>query len=647
MTINEDILGSILDKKRKYIFKENSNKKENDNSTKLLEENNLKKQKKMIKLYRTEEPNNLYPSTRYDKIKKTNNTNINKNKKGSISSKSVDKFNNLALLSKLNLKSLQDFNLPLIATKKLNKEIFPYLKDKYNSPDPVEDFSLQNENDNSPSVDDTQNIPKTADENKIYNLFNLNINKINIKNNFISNKNISGNFLQKKIAKINKVNEVDSVFVKKDLLDEEKSPLALKKIDSSENNNYKQIIEKNNLKIEKNTKFHRNSRHELTQNLPNNNFINQLQPLSSTNKNFEQKKRKTTSLDEYRIKTKIDNNCITFGAESQAGLINTEKNITKINQDSFLIKESIFDENYHLFGIFDGHGTHGHHISKFSAEFIRDFFTNKIYFDDIFEKIDQKRLENKNKNENKNEDIKEDKINNKIENENNSQKEKSYSSRLFKLFIRKKQNLIKKSIFKLEKELYNKNFNIAFSGSTLLTLFILDDFLVCCCVGDSKCLLFKESINEQWSYVILSTEHKPNIESEKNRIENKGGEIHPFYNEKSEPEGDNRVWTKGKQYPGLSLTRAIGDTVGKKIGIISEPDFIIKRIDNRSKFIILGSDGLWDMLKPIDIIKIVKPFYKKNDPQGAANELIKKASQLWAKNTNERDDITVIVIFIR
>ena len=637
MTINEDTLRSKLDKKRKLIFKEHSNRNETDNSMKILE-NNFKKKKKMLKLLLNEDKNDLHGSTRCSIKTETINTNTIKNNKININSKSVDKFNNITELKKSCFKTFRDFNLPLISNKKSNKEIFQYLKDKYNSSNPTETLNLQND-DNSESINDFQKNLKTPIENKNLNLFNLTNNKMNIN----TNKILSDYFI-----KNNQINDVESIFNKEDLLDDDKSPFNLKQKESNENVNYKKYIDKNNLIKEKYAKFSRNSRHKLTQNLPNyNNYSNQLKPLSLINKNPLQKERKTTSLDVCHIETKIDNNYITFGAESQAGLIDTIKNITKVNQDSFLIKENIFDENYYLFGVFDGHGTHGHHISKFSVDFIKNFFTNKIYFDDIFEKINQKRLENKNKDQNKNEDIEEDKINNKIENENKSQKEKSYSSRLFKLFIRKKFNLIKKSIFKLEKELYNTKYNISFSGSTLLTLFILDDFLICCCIGDSKCLLFKESINEQWSYVILSTEHKPNIESEKNRIENKGGEIHPFYNEKSEPEGDNRVWTKGKQYPGLSLTRAIGDTVGKKIGIISEPDFIIKRIDNRSKFIILGSDGLWDVLKPKDIIKIIKPFYKKNDPQGAANELIKKASKLWAKNSNERDDITVIVIFIR
>ena len=639
MKINKDTLRSKLDKKRKYIFKENAKKNEDDNSGKLLEEKNLNKKKKIMKIFLNDEKDKIYSSTRYRKFIETNNTNIVKNRKENFSSKSVVKFNSNTQSNKIkkNLKRFHDFNLPSIFNKNSNKEVSSYLNAKCNSPDLMD--ALYNQNgDYTPIVNIKKNF-EIPDENKNTNLYKLSTNKINY--NIDVNKIINDDFLQKVNKKINPINENNSLFSIEDLSDEEISPIIPKEKDSNENENYKQLIKNSYLKSEKNEKFHRNEKHKLTQNVPNHYNLNQLQPLSLTYRNFIKANNKAISSDMKHIETKIQKNYITFGAESQAGLIDVEKNITKINQDSFLIKENIFNENYYLFGVFDGHGTHGHKISKFSADFINDFIANKIFFDEIFEKIEQKRSENKNKN------LEEDKINNKIENENKPEKQKSYLEKLFKLFIRKKQNLIKNSIIKLEKELSNTNYNISYSGSTLLTLFIMNDFLICYCIGDSKCLLFKNSENEQWSYVKLSTDHKPNIESEKNRIENKGGEIHPFYNEKGESEGDNRVWMKGKQYPGLSLTRAIGDNMAKKIGIISEPDFIIKKIDKRSKFIILGSDGLWDVLKPIDIIKIVKPFYKKNDPKSAANELIKKASKIWAKNNNERDDITVIVIFIR
>ena len=125
-----------------------------------------------------------------------------------------------------------------------------------------------------------------------------------------------------------------------------------------------------------------------------------------------------------------------------------------------------------------------------------------------------------------------------------------------------------------------------------------------------------------------------------------GGEIHPYYDQNGIFEGPDRIYAKNKVYPGLVMSRTFGDLEGKKIGIISEPEIIMKEIDNNSKYVILGSDGLWDVVKPYDVIRIVRPYFNKGDTEGACQALMKKAKFQWVKDKEERDDITIIVIFI-
>ena len=60
----------------------------------------------------------------------------------------------------------------------------------------------------------------------------------------------------------------------------------------------------------------------------------------------------------------------------------------------------------------------------------------------------------------------------------------------------------------------------------------------------------------------------------------------------------------------------------------------------------MGSDGLFDVIKPYDIRRIVNPFFIRNDPEGACNALMKTASKNWDKSGYERDDITIIVAFM-
>ena len=72
----------------------------------------------------------------------------------------------------------------------------------------------------------------------------------------------------------------------------------------------------------------------------------------------------------------------------------------------------------------------------------------------------------------------------------------------------------------------------------------------------------------------------------------------------------------------------------------------MRNLDENSKFIVMGSDGLWDVIKPYDVSRMVRPYFNKRDTDGACKILLKKAEQLYKKNNEERDDITIIVILV-
>ena len=50
-----------------------------------------------------------------------------------------------------------------------------------------------------------------------------------------------------------------------------------------------------------------------------------------------------------------------------------------------------------------------------------------------------------------------------------------------------------------------------------------------------------------------------------------GGEVRQLKNELGEYIGPYRVWAKNGDYPGLAMSRSIGDLKGKNIGIIPDP----------------------------------------------------------------------------
>ena len=119
----------------------------------------------------------------------------------------------------------------------------------------------------------------------------------------------------------------------------------------------------------------------------------------------------------------------------------------------------------------------------------------------------------------------------------------------------------------------------------------------------------------------LSTLNKPDLPSEKNRIEAAGGVIHPLEIGKDKYSGPNRIWAPGKNSwgPGLALSRAFGDKAARKYGVISEPDIKNIRLTEAADFLVMGSDGLYDYMKDNEISFFVR---KKLREDGANRENI-------------------------
>lgn len=93
------------------------------------------------------------------------------------------------------------------------------------------------------------------------------------------------------------------------------------------------------------------------------------------------------------------------------------------------------------------------------------------------------------------------------------------------------------------------------------------------------------------------------------------------------------------------MSRSIGDLIATTLGVIPEPEYIEKEIDDKTKFIILASDGVWEFLDNKMVRDIVMPFYNKNDPDGACHALIDESTKWWLNEDVVVDDITVIAIF--
>jgi serine/threonine protein phosphatase PrpC len=95
--------------------------------------------------------------------------------------------------------------------------------------------------------------------------------------------------------------------------------------------------------------------------------------------------------------------------------------------------------------------------------------------------------------------------------------------------------------------------------------------------------------------------------------------------------GPLRVWLKEEDIPGLAMTRSIGDLVASSVGVSWEPELNKFDLDQKDKFLVVASDGVWEFLDCDQVVSIVSPFYERWDIEGACDELMKLSLRQWRR----------------
>ena len=187
-------------------------------------------------------------------------------------------------------------------------------------------------------------------------------------------------------------------------------------------------------------------------------------------------------------------------------------------------------------------------------------------------------------------------------------------------------------------------FDCSGSGATATIAIIYGNELVVACVGDSRCVLGIEMKRDSGMFkcVELSEDHAPDRPDERRRIEKAGGVIKrlagdvPF-----------RVFLKGKSYPGLAMTRSIGDVCGEDAGIVPDPEIRRYKLDpKKQSFLVLASDGVWEFLSSEDVVAIVSQF-DSTTTQEAVEAVVEAAVGKWKQfSPFAIDDITCIISWL-
>ena len=93
------------------------------------------------------------------------------------------------------------------------------------------------------------------------------------------------------------------------------------------------------------------------------------------------------------------------------------------------------------------------------------------------------------------------------------------------------------------------------------------------------------------------------------------------------------------------MSRTIGDLNASCLGVIPEPEVKEYISDDNCKYIIIASDGLWDVIDNKTVVKISKKYIEEGDPDKLCEELVNEATTIWEQQEGNIDDISVIAAF--
>ena len=189
------------------------------------------------------------------------------------------------------------------------------------------------------------------------------------------------------------------------------------------------------------------------------------------------------------------------------------------------------------------------------------------------------------------------------------------------------------------------------SGSCGVILLIKKNKCIIANIGDSRLVMFKNK-----RVVFSTSDHKPNTYIEKHRIESQGGSVYqttaaiPIYQNGKLIEIPWRVCPGG-----LSVSRTFGDIEskderfgGKKGVVVALPDISEFELNDEYNFIVIGCDGIFDVLSNGEIIECIKIVLKINKSKNKKiNELCGDFASMIIKSALAKesfDNVSCIVI---
>ncbi|KAH7444971.1 hypothetical protein KP509_02G100100 [Ceratopteris richardii] len=172
------------------------------------------------------------------------------------------------------------------------------------------------------------------------------------------------------------------------------------------------------------------------------------------------------------------------------------------------------------------------------------------------------------------------------------------------------------------------------SGSTAVVALLQNDKIVVANAGDSRCVLSKGG-----KAIDLSTDHKPCLEAERDRVTQAGGFIYA-----------------GRINGTLNLARAIGDVEFKQNKYLSPdkqivtawPEIQIVERTEEDEFLVLACDGIWDCMTSQGVVDFIHENIREAPSLSSVCEKILDRCLAPTRTLGEGcDNMTLIIVQLK
>lgn len=180
------------------------------------------------------------------------------------------------------------------------------------------------------------------------------------------------------------------------------------------------------------------------------------------------------------------------------------------------------------------------------------------------------------------------------------------------------------------------------SGTTAVTVIKQREHLIIANLGDSRAVMCTRDDQDLLVAEQLTVDLKPNLPCEAERIRSCRGRVMAMDGEPNV----YRIWMPDEDCPGLAMARAFGDFCLKDFGLISTPEVFYRKLTERDEFVVLATDGIWDVLSNNEVVRIVASARKRST---AARLLVDRAIRAWRYKypCAKMDDCAVICLFLK